>query len=622
MKILLVHSDFIEFEPKQKAIKAAKEVEKKKERIAECLVAFVAVESRDEKNPDQSASKLCAEIEKTAKDVGAERIVLYPYAHLSNSLASPETADKIMNSAYDLLRKNHETHKAPFGYYKSFTISCKGHPLSELSREFGADDDTSEALKKEETLKSEWFILEPSGKMNQIRITDSGIEGFDFRNYPGLEKLVKYELKKDRSVKEAPPHIKLMQKLQLVDYEEGSDPGNFRYTPYGKLVKSLLEEWTTQCIVDHGAMEVETPIMYDYEHPSLKKYLHRFPARQYVLQTPNKKTFLRFSACFGQFLLAHDTNISYKSLPLSFYELTRYSFRVEQRGELAGLRRLRTFTMPDCHALCKDMEQAKAEMLRRYDTARKVQEGIGFSMDDFEFAIRVVKDFFESNRDFFITLAKKMNKPLLLETWDKRFFYFVTKYEWNFIDALDKAATLTTDQIDVENGERFDLRYTDSDNEKKHPIILHLSPSGAIERVMYALLERAYMQQKAGKNPILPLWLTPTQARLCPVNDTMTEYCDQLAKSMRNVRVDIDDRTESIGKKIRDAETDWIPLIIVVGEKERQSGKLPVRFRESGKVIEMTPEEIMKFIENDRGEKPFRKLAMPMHLSKRPIFFG
>ncbi len=487
----------------------------------------------------------------------------------------------------------------------------------------GEKEVVSEALKKEKELVSEWFILEPAGKLNKIEVKDGKISGFDFSKYSKLEKFAKYELAKNRAVDVEPPHIKLMKKLQLVGHEEGSDPGNLRYLPNGRLIKSLLEEWTTRKTVEYGAVEVETPIMYDFEHPALKSYLNRFPARQYSIQTPNKKVFLRFAACFGQFLMAKDANISYKNLPLPIYELTRYSFRVEQRGELAGLRRLRAFTMPDCHCLVKDFEQAKKEMLKRLELAKQVQEGIGFNIkEDFEFAIRVTKDFFDEHKDFVIQLVKEFGKPILFEVWNKKFFYFVLKYEWNFVDALNKAATLTTDQIDVENAERYGIQYTDADNTKKHPLILHLSPTGAIERVLYALLERADMQQKAGKNPILPLWLSPTQVRLCPVNDSFNKWAEEIADHLarENIRVDIDDNLDSVQKKIRDAEMDWIPAIAVLGEKEKASGKLAIRFREDGKVKEMKLEEFVKWVKDQTKGMPFKPLSLPRLLSKRPIF--
>ena len=139
-----------------------------------------------------------------------------------------------------------------------------------------------------------------------------------------------------------------MKKLAIADYEAASDKGNMRFYPNGRLIKSLLEKYVTDEVVKYGGSEVETPIMYDSKHPSMASYFNRFPARQYNIDTEGKSMFLRFAACFGQFLMA-DLQISYKNLPYRLYELTRYSFRREQSGELVGLRRLRAFTI-DCHA--------------------------------------------------------------------------------------------------------------------------------------------------------------------------------------------------------------------------------------------------------------------------------
>src|SRR3989442_3905626 len=347
-------------------------------------------------------------------------------------------------------------------------------------------------------LVSSWFILEPSGKLHPLRLEGGKVVGFEFAGHENLRKFASYEMAKSREAKEEPPHARLMRELELVDYEPGSDPGNLRFYAKGRLMKGLLEEFVTRRMIEYGAMEVESPVMYDFEHPALQSYLNRFPARQYIVQTPNKKAFLRFSACFGQFLIAHDMVISYKQLPLSLYERTRYSFRAEQRGELSGLRRLRAFTMPDCHALCADLAQAKEQLMVRFEVAWKFLEDTGFRMpEDFEVGMRVTKEFFEKNRDFCSAYAKRWGKPVLLERWSQQFFYFAFKYEWNFVDANLKAAALTTDQIDTENAKRFGIPYTDAAGKEQFPYILHLSPSGAIERVMYGLLEKAAFDREA-----------------------------------------------------------------------------------------------------------------------------
>jgi threonyl-tRNA synthetase len=416
-----------------------------------------------------------------------------------------------------------------------------------------------------------------------------------------------------------------MKKLEMVDYEEGSDPGNLRYLPKGRLVKGLLEDYVTRKTVDYGAMEVETPVMYDYEHPVLKSYLDRFPARQYTIETPNKRVFLRFAACFGQFLMTKDANISYRNLPLRIYEMTRYSFRVEQRGELAGLRRLRAFTMPDCHAICKDVEQAKVEMKKRLDLSKEILDGVGVPLkDNLEAGFRVVRGFYDKNRDFIKEMVRKVGKPVLFEMWKDQFFYFIFKYELNFVDALDKAAALTTDQIDVENAERYGITYMDKDNTNKTPVILHLSPSGAIERVMYSLLEKYHMESMKGKRPVFPLWLSPTQVRFIPVSDKFAKHAEKIVDKFdeQNIRVDMDDRSESVQKKIRDAEKEWVPFIVVVGEKEIKDKKLAVRFRETAEVKKMSESSLVKLIKDGMKGKPFKPLPLPRLMTKRPTFIG
>jgi len=520
-----------------------------------------------------------------------------------------------------------ETHRTPFGWNKQFTISIKGHPLAEQSRTFLPSEATeekvvpeekvSEAVKAEEKLKSTWHILQPNGKLVPV-------EEFDFSKHESLGKFARYEISKVRAVQQMPPHVTLMKRLEIADYEPASDPGNFRWYPKGRLIKALLEQYVTEETVKYGAMEVETPIMYDYNHPSLADYLNRFPARQYTLKSEEKELFLRFAACFGQFLIMHDTQFSYRQLPLRIYELTRYSFRREKSGELAGFRRLRAFTMPDCHAFCADLQQAKKEFMARFRLCMRVLEGIGFGKDDYELGVRFTKDFYAKNKRFLVSFVKLHNKPVLVEMWEKQFFYFILKWEPNFIDNQDKASALSTDQIDVENAKRYEITFTDEKGKKRYPLILHCSPSGAIERVVYALLEKAYRDQQKGKPPMLPLWLAPTQVRVIPISDKFLKDAERIAEeiSKNDVRVDIDDRSLTMQKKVLEAETEWINYIIVVGQREIDSGILPVRDRKLGKIKSMKLEALINEVKKETYGKPFKPLSLPKSLSNRPQFHG
>lgn len=631
MQILLIHSDYIEYETKRSTPVAEKiDDTLKKGRMEEALTVFVAVEKNDEENIEYAAKQTAEEIKKVTEQVKTNRVMLYPYAHLSSSLSSPKAAIEALKKLEELLKEaQFEVKRAPFGWYKSFTIKCKGHPLSELSRTIRIGEEkcvtvvkekeevVSEALKFEAKATSYWHILTPEGELLKP-------EEFDFTGHDNLRKFVNYEIHKSRAVDKIPPHVELMRRLELADYEPGSDPGNMRFYPKGRLMKSLLESYVLEETSKKGAMEVETPLMYDMNHPTLKKYLDRFPARQYSIEADKKQLFLRFAACFGQFLMNHDMTISYRNLPLRMVELTRYSFRKEQSGELVGLRRLRAFTMPDMHTLCKDMDEAVQQFNDQYNMCINVLSKIGLSLSDYEVAIRFTRDFYEKNREFIVGLVKTVNKPVLIELWDERFFYFVLKFEFNYVDAMDKASALSTVQIDVENAERYGIKYIDSTGAEKRPFILHCSPSGAIERCMYALLEKAHMNSEKGIVPMFPVWLSPTQVRIIPVTEKHLEYAEKVAGDL-NCRVDIDDREETVGKKIRDAGKEWVPYVAVVGDEEVKNNNLTVTVRSESLPskpanVKMSVHELNKRISDEVSGFPFKKHPLAARLSARPKF--
>jgi threonyl-tRNA synthetase len=632
MRILQLHSNFIVFKPVQKEIAIAEETMQKENRLEEVVVLFTAVEEGDN---IAIAQKAIDDVRAFLGKQKTNRILIYPFAHLSSNLINPSQALKIVKDMEAYAKeKGIETYRAPFGWNKQFTISVKGHPLAEQARSYAPtqvaveakaevvcqkeEEPVSAALKAEDRMKSFWHILLPDGSLVPV-------EEFKFKGHVNLQKFSQYEIKKARAVTVMPPHVPLMKRLEIADYEPGSDPGNLRWYPKGRMIKSLLEQYVTARVAAYGGMEVETPIMYDFHHPSLSSYLNRFPARQYTLKSEDKELFLRFAACFGQFLMAHDAQFSYKQLPIKLYELTRYSFRREKSGEVVGLKRQRAFTMPDCHAFCADLDQAKKEFMVRFNLCLDVLSNIGLVKDDYEVGVRFTRGFYEEHKDFIVELAKFFGKPMLAEVWNERFFYFVLKWDLNFVDNQDKAAALSTDQIDVENAERYGITYVDEKGEKKYPLILHCSPSGGIERDIYALLEKAYREQMAGKAPMLPLWLSPTQVRLIPISDKYMDKVEELAGQIAShcIRVDIDDSAATLQKKVREGEREWVPYIIVVGEKEIESGRLSVRERGlKGRQQSMTVDELIAKVSEKIAGKPFKPLPLPMYISKRPQFHG
>src|ERR671913_460516 len=558
MRLLQLHAEFMEYEPVEEELnEAEKNILKSKIRLENLIVVFLSVEKGDNKI---TIEKAIEEIKSYSENLKVNRLLIYPYSHLSSYLASPKYAFEIIQELETKSRKIiNEVNRAPFGWTKSFNIKVKGHPLAEnfkvisdMQFPINGKDETfrkedlkqhlldiepvSSALKSEEKQQSLWFILDTNGVLTPL-------EAFKIEKNSNLKRFLEYETSKRRVVDEQPPHVGLMKKMAIADYEPASDAGNMRYYPKGRLMKSLIEQFVTRNVLEYGGIEVETPIMYDTKHPSMESYFNRFPARQYNIVSDNKQLFLRFAACFGQFLMAKDFHITYKNLPLKLYELTRYSFRREKFG-----------------------------------------------------------------------------KPILVEMWKDRFFYFILKWEFNYVDSLGKAAALSTDQIDVENGKRYNIEYIDEQGKRQNPIILHNSPSGAIERIIYTLLEKAAKIKQQGQKPQFPIWLSHTQVRIIPIRNEHLLFAENIENilSQSHIRADIDDRPESLSKRIREAETEWIPFILVIGDKEAESTTLVIRDRRTGTQIESNIEELIESVRKETKDKPFMPLNLPKYLSKRP----
>jgi len=635
MRLLQLHAEFMEYEPVEEELNdAEKNILKLKIRLENLIVVFVSVEKGDNKI---TIEKAIEEIKSYSENLKVNRLLIYPYSHLSSYLAPPKYAFEILQELETKSRKIiNEVNRAPFGWTKSFNIKVKGHPLAEnfkvisdmqfpingkdatfrkedLKQNLLDIEPVSSALKSEEKQQSLWFILDTNGVLTPL-------EAFKIEKNSNLKRFLEYETSKRRVVDEQPPHVGLMKKMAIADYEPASDAGNMRYYPKGRLMKSLIEQFVTRNVLEYGGLEVETPIMYDTKHPSMESYFNRFPARQYNIVSDNKQLFLRFAACFGQFLMAKDFHITYKNLPLKLYELTRYSFRREKSGELVGLRRLRAFSMPDCHAFCKDIEQAKDECLKRFDLSLNVLNGFDIRIEDIEMAIRFTETFYNENKEFVAQISQKFGKPILVEMWKDRFFYFILKWEFNYVDSQGKAAALSTDQIDVENGKRYNIEYIDEQGKRQNPIILHNSPSGAIERIIYTLLEKAAKIKQQGQRPQFPIWLSHTQVRIIPIRNEHLLFAEDIEDilSQSHIRADIDDRPESLSKRIREAETEWIPFILVIGDKEAESTTLVIRDRRTGTQIESNIEELIESVRKETKDKPFMPLNLPKYLSKRP----
>ncbi|WOF15677.1 threonine--tRNA ligase [Methanoplanus sp. FWC-SCC4] len=609
MRLLLIHSDNIKYIAQKKTPVAEEEVVLE-DSLDEALTVFCAVESIDEEDPKDVILQASKEVRDTAEKLGTTNVMIYPYAHLSSDLSSPKVAVEVLKGIEENCKDagNLNVKRAPFGWYKAFTLSCKGHPLSELSRTI-VPGESDKPAKKEVT--HNFFVMTPKGEKKDFH---------EFADDTPFGKLVKKETGLGVEQGGEPLHVELMRAKELVDYEPLSDVGHHRWMPRGKLVRDLLSDYVLKLVLDYGGMPVETPVMYDLGDAAINEHAGKFGERQYRFKSGNRNMMLRFAACFGMFSIMHDMHISPNTLPMKMYELSTYSFRHEQKGECIGLKRLRAFTMPDMHSLCADMEQTlkcfEEQLLLGWKTGKDFETPLAG-------VFRCTEDFYKEHEEWVKKIVRMSETPMLIETLSDRVHYWIAKVDLAAIDGQGRPIENPTVQIDVESADRFDIKYYNTNNEAVHPPIIHCSPTGSIERVICALLENTATQDV----PMLPVWLSPTQVRVVPVAERHIDFAEKVCLQLNNagVRCDMDDREESVGKKVREAGMDWVPYVAVVGDSEVETGKLTVTIRRESQPkkpmkVEYTAEELEKRVKQDCEGNPFRPIYTSKKLSEKPRF--
>jgi len=612
MRMLLIHADHFEYEVLERAIEDPEQItDSERAGVADdVLVSFCTVEKVDEKSPENVARNAARSIMEVAEWVKTKRIVIYPYAHLSSSLASRDAAIPILrNVQAELSQKGYGVVKSPFGWYKSFKISCKGHPLSELSRTITPEEERP----KESQAEVEYAVLDTDGLIHDPRAYTFKPNESDFRM------LVEKEALKAGLVGGKPRFLDYCKKFGL-EWEPYSDVGHMRYGPEANLMFELVADysWTVANSLGIPVFEVRGTNMFDLSVKPVKEHAELFGGRLYQVDIDEKSYVLRYAACHQQFAMLKDWSISYRQLPFGTFEVAD-SYRLEQSGELLLCFRVRKLHMPDLHVFCRDVEDAKIAAMK---THRKIYEEIGKLGRDYVSIYNTTKSFYEQNKAFFSELVAVERKPVLLSFVPEGVYYWVINVEYTIIDDLGRPREIATFQIDVGNARRFGIAYTDADGKKQYPPIIHTALIGTVERYIFAALDTAAKLEKEGKVPSLPLWLTPVQVRIIPVSDSfMQRACDLLSEiGGAGIRVDLDDRLESIAKRVRDAEVSWIPYIVVIGEREMKTDLLNVRKRETGEQESMSVHELIEEVAKRTKGYPRTSLKMPSFLSQRPVY--
>ncbi|PUA33276.1 MAG: hypothetical protein B7O98_02265 [Zestosphaera tikiterensis] len=577
MKVLLIHAEHFEFKALSKAVNEAEEPILKEFNGNNALVMFTSVESGDLNSLSKLLSMLIEDIANLLQTLKPEYLVIYPYAHLSKDLANPAEALKVLKGIEEAVKssvKGVNVVRAPFGWYKSFTIKCLGHPLSELSREYRV------ALEAKEEVKPtifKCFIMNVQGDL--IEVTDEEFKGLTeepiLTTYclektslskwvlkPRLEELFKkfgYVLIRDKlgvrlgKVGQALHVDRLLSSLNDVIIERLTKDSNFTKVEVSSLGYSLNIDNVSEPLI----LTDEKGLKYEVSNDSIPIHAH---------------------------ILKELLGVKQVKPPLFMYEIKPV---LKKSSELNFRDYLTALTKPQFTAVVDDLRSGLdivknlvLDLTTAFKDLNLLEDMVVIAeVSDLSFKEGLLEPILQTLRNHNV---KALIKVSLKEgsLWD-----FIIRYV--YIDSSKSPTELSKTALTSSMSRAFRISYFDKDNNQRYPVIITSDLIGAPEVLFYALLDKALKFEEEGKTPCLPTWLMPTQVMVIPVtveNQELVNYASLIVSKLRenSVRSEVDLRNVGLGRKIRDAGKEWIPFIVVVGEREVNTTTLNVRVRCEG----------------------------------------
>ncbi|MBU4069930.1 MAG: threonine--tRNA ligase, partial [Nanoarchaeota archaeon] len=534
---------------------------KKEKEVKEVLVVLTAVEKTDS-DIEKVVKELVKNIKEIVEQVKVKNIVLYPYAHLSSNLGLPEIAIDILSKTEKELKKSFNVVKAPFGYYKEFELKVKGHPLSELSRE--------------------------------IKVGGVGEEKYDEKQL--LREISKSKL--DTSKLKHNDHRIIGQQMDLYSFNETA-PGMVFWHNNGLIIKNQLIDFWKEVHKKAGYEEISTPQILDKKLWQISGHWEKYKENIFLTDYEKRQFAVKPMNCPGGMLIYKNKPKSYKEFPLKVAELG-IVHRQELSGVLGGLFRVIQFIQDDAHVYCTE-KQVEEEL-------KNVIDLIAVFYNKFDLPFRVEVSTRPEKRIGDDKIWDKAEKILEKVVKDKKLDYKINKGDGAFYgpkidfhikDSLGRTWQCATLQLDFAMPERFELEYTDKDNKKKRPVMLHRTVYGSLERFMGVLIEHY-----SGR---LPTWLAPVQVRVLNFTDRNQKYAekiiDDLKEKVPGLRIESDFKHNTIPSKVKDAEIMRIPYVIVVGDNEEKDKTIAVRTRGDKKIQQFSVKDFSDKLRKEISER-------------------
>jgi threonyl-tRNA synthetase len=550
MRILQQHLDFIEYEPISKEISGAEEVpDKKKQRYEEIVALFISVEPGD----DDEIAKMAVEGTKSfLQKLKVNRIIIYPYAHLSQSLARPKDALEVLKTMERYSTEaGLETYRAPFGWNKAFQIKVKGHPLAEQSRVYSAVVLGAPAQKAATAPVSE---RRPQHEMTEEQLF-ARIKKSDFAGLPETD------------------HRTIGERLDLFSFQEPS-PGMVYWHDKGLKLRNLLIDMMRRELARGGYVEISTPGLVSNALWRVSGHWDYYKENMFLTSTGDDVFGLKPMNCPPTMLFYRTRRWSFRELPLRVSCFDPL-YRNELSGVATGLFRVKSFSQDDAHLFVTE-DQIEGEVKGLIDLMDRI-----FKIFGLEYSLNLstmpdehigTKELWDKATETLVRVMEAKRLPFKVKEKDGTFYG--PKIDVTIKDSMGREWQNSTIQVDYQLPQRFKLTYAGSDGKDHVPVVIHRAIYGSLERFIGVMIE--HYQGK------FPVWLSPVQVRVLPVSDENLTYAGKVADrlSSEGIRVERDFDSGTIGGKIRNAQIQKIPFMLVIGSKEEQANSVAVRARD------------------------------------------
>lgn len=552
MKILQMHADFIEYKPVKKEIADAEEVDPKQVREEDLVVLFTAVENGDD---ETIAKQAIGETKEFLAKLGANRLMIYPFAHLSQNLAKPSEAIPVLRAMEREARAQQlDTMRSPFGWTKALQIKVKGHPLAEMSRSYGR-----------ETQRATAPSSRPKRELSEHEML-ARVKKSDFGPLPDTD------------------HRIIGEKLDLFSFHEPS-PGMPFWHQKGLIIKQVLTEFIRKEQNARGYIEIGTPALANTLLWRVSGHWDHYKDGMFLTSHGDEEFGLKPMNCPSTFLFYKTRRWSYKDLPLRVADFDPL-YRNELSGVASGLFRVKTFVQDDAHIFVSE-EQIVGELTNVMDLVERFYSIFGLeykpkisTMPDDHLGTKEQWD--EAVSALVAAVKSKGIKPVMKE---KEGAFYGPKIDAEVKDSNGREWQCATIQLDFQMPQRFKLTYTGADGKEHTPAVIHRVIYGSLERFIGIMLEHF--------KGALPVWVSPVQARVLPLSDEFSTYAHKVLEEIvgEGVRAEGDFDQGTLNAKIRNAQLQKVPYVIVVGGKERASNTIAVRTRDGKQRFDVRVED-------------------------------